>query len=69
MNQSQLNEAYKAKHMLTIFPPAPHVLSTFLKAARLAAQSRDEQDQLDANFGDTFGTQEGRNQPQRVTFN
>ena len=31
IDQLQFNEAYKDKHMLTKFPPAPHVASTFFK--------------------------------------
>ena len=42
--------------MITTFPPAPPVASTFVQAARLAAKRRSEQDQRDANGGNTFGT-------------
>ena len=38
MNQSEFNEDYKARHMLTIFPPEPPVATTFVLAASLAAQ-------------------------------
>ena len=69
MYQYQFNEAYKSKHMLTTFPPAPTVASTFVQSARLATQRRFEQDQRDANNSNTYGTQEDINQPQRVTFN
>ena len=33
MDQSQFNESYKAKHMVTTFTPAPPVAYTFVKAA------------------------------------
>ena len=54
--------------MLATFPPATPVASTSVQAAQLSAQRQAEQDQCDAKDGDTFGTQEERNQPQRVTF-
>ena len=69
MNQSQFNEAYKSNHMLTTFPPAPPVASTFVQDARFTAQLRAKQDQNVANNGITLGTQEDIHQPQRVTFN
>ena len=68
MDQSQLNESYKAKHMLTTFPPAPPVLSTFVQAAQIAAQWRSEQVKCNANNGNTIGTQENSHQPQRLVF-
>ena len=68
MNQSQFNEAYKAKHMITKFPPAPPVASTFVQAAQLSEQRLSKLDQCGANNGNTFDTQEDSNQPQRVTF-
>ena len=38
MDQSQFNEAYKAKHVITEFSPAPPVASTFVQDSQLAAQ-------------------------------
>ena len=43
MDQSQFNEAYKSNHVLTAFPPAPPVVSTFFQPVRLAAQLQDNQ--------------------------
>ena len=56
MDQSQFNESYKAKHMVTTFTPAPPVAYTFVKAAWFAAQLRAEKYQCYANKGNTFGT-------------
>ena len=69
MNQYQFKESYKAKHMLTTFPPAPPVVYTFVQAARIAAQRQAKKDQRDSKYSNTFGTQEDSNQPQWVTFN
>ena len=68
IDQYQFNEAYKSKHMITTFTPAPPVLSTFVQAAWLAAQRQAEQDKWDANDGNNIGTQEDSHQPQQVTF-
>ena len=69
MNQPQLNEAYKAKHMITKIPSTPPVASKSFLAAHLAAQHQSEQEQWDANNGSNFVTQEDSHQPQRQTFN
>ena len=61
MDQYQFNKVYKAKHMLTTFPPVTPVAYTFVQASQLAAQRRAEKDQHDANYCNIFGTQEDRN--------
>ena len=69
INQSQFSESYKANHILTTFPPAPSVASTFVQDALLDAQRRFKLDQYEANNGNIFGTQEEIHQPQLVTSN
>ena len=58
MNKTQIKKAYKAKNMITSFPPSPHVSSTFVQAARLASQRQSGEEQHNANDGSTFGTKE-----------
>ena len=69
MDRPQFNESYKSNNMLTIFPSSPCVASTFVQAARLAAQRQSKQYQCDANDGNNFVTQEDSHQSQRVRFN
>ena len=68
MYQHQFNESYKANHMITTFPPAPTVASTFVQGVQLAAQLQAKQDQCEAYDGNTFGTKKDSHQPQQVTF-
>ena len=37
MDLLQFNEDYTDNHMITTYPSAPHVASTFVQATRLAA--------------------------------
>ena len=69
MNQSQFNEAYKSKHMITTFTPAPPSPSTFVQATGLAEQHQSKPDQQNAKDGNNFSPQEDSPQPQQVTFN
>ena len=69
MDRPQFNEANKSNNMLTTFPSSPCVESTFIQAARHAAQRQSKKYQRDANEGKNFVTQEDSHQSQRVRFN
>ena len=54
MKITQLNKAYKAKHMITTFIPAPNVASIFDINTGLDAQRQAHEERRYANKGGIF---------------